>query len=222
MSLFAWCSRRAGIISHVALVSLCCWVIYQAPTIQRHGFKHQQPDAQSTTYSFTVSSGAGIFLQIFAWACLFIHCNVVLVAIRAILGGWQLTQTMRSSSHSQYMKEYNRVASSRRHRRTSLASLSSSETLVSEYTAASSVTSEADDTELDLFADGDDLTQELVIHAIVIPNYKEELDTLRETLEVLASHPRAQSAYDVSLLPPSRAASNFRAVLRHDGQPGSN
>jgi hypothetical protein len=39
-----------------------------------------------------------------------------------------------------------------------------------------------------------------VIHAIVIPNYKEEIDVLRETLDVLASHPGARSSYEVRSL----------------------
>ncbi|KAK9352815.1 hypothetical protein V1523DRAFT_381153 [Lipomyces doorenjongii] len=37
------------------------------------------------------------------------------------------------------------------------------------------------------------------IHAIFLPNYKEHLDTLRETLSMLASHSLARSSYDVYL-----------------------
>lgn len=37
-----------------------------------------------------------------------------------------------------------------------------------------------------------------VIHSIIIPNYGEEIETLRTTLAVLASHPRAVSQYEVS------------------------
>lgn len=37
-----------------------------------------------------------------------------------------------------------------------------------------------------------------VIHAIILPSYKEDIDTLRETLSVLASHHLAKSSYDVS------------------------
>ena len=40
---------------------------------------------------------------------------------------------------------------------------------------------------------------EEVIHAIILPNYKEDFDTLRTTLNVLASHPRAFTQYEVSL-----------------------
>jgi hypothetical protein len=42
--------------------------------------------------------------------------------------------------------------------------------------------------------DGD---RESVIHAIIVPNYKEELDTLRETLGVLGCHPQARTSYEV-------------------------
>lgn len=36
-----------------------------------------------------------------------------------------------------------------------------------------------------------------VIHAIIVPNYCEDLHTLRTTLDVLASHPRARTQYEV-------------------------
>lgn len=38
-----------------------------------------------------------------------------------------------------------------------------------------------------------------VAHLIILPNYKETLDTLRETLGVLASHPAALLSYTVCL-----------------------
>jgi hypothetical protein len=36
-----------------------------------------------------------------------------------------------------------------------------------------------------------------IIHAIIIPIYKEEVETLEDTLSVLASHPAAMHMYDV-------------------------
>lgn len=36
-----------------------------------------------------------------------------------------------------------------------------------------------------------------IIHAIIIPIYKEEVETLEDTLSVLASHPAARHIYDV-------------------------
>lgn len=44
--------------------------------------------------------------------------------------------------------------------------------------------------------------QSLLIFAIIIPAYKETVDTLGETLGILASHPHAQACYDVRLLLP--------------------
>lgn len=37
-----------------------------------------------------------------------------------------------------------------------------------------------------------------LLHAIIIPNYKEEIDTLRETLDILGSHIQAETSYEVS------------------------
>jgi hypothetical protein len=39
--------------------------------------------------------------------------------------------------------------------------------------------------------------EDRVVHAIILPNYMEDLGTLRETLDVLASHRRARSQYEV-------------------------
>lgn len=42
-----------------------------------------------------------------------------------------------------------------------------------------------------------EVDDEEVIHAIILPNYGEDLHTLTTTLSVLASHPRARSQYEV-------------------------
>lgn len=36
-----------------------------------------------------------------------------------------------------------------------------------------------------------------VLHVMILPNYMEDLETLRRTLSVLASHPRAKKQYEV-------------------------
>ncbi|KAK9371268.1 hypothetical protein V1509DRAFT_650873 [Lipomyces kononenkoae] len=46
---------------------------------------------------------------------------------------------------------------------------------------------------------GDVYYSDTPIHAIFVPNYKEDLDTLRETLGMLASHPMARSSYEIYL-----------------------
>lgn len=44
---------------------------------------------------------------------------------------------------------------------------------------------------------GSDPIEDELIHAIILPNYCEDLHTLETTLKVLASHPRAKSQYEV-------------------------
>ena len=56
------------------------------------------------------------------------------------------------------------------------------------------------DVELSSMSESEEPTATNVIHAIIIPNYKEEIDTLRESLEVLACHPHAAITYDVGPL----------------------
>ncbi|KAJ5669857.1 hypothetical protein N7462_010927 [Penicillium macrosclerotiorum] len=45
----------------------------------------------------------------------------------------------------------------------------------------------------------DELVEDELIHAIILPNYCEELHTLETTLKVLASHPRAKRQYEIYL-----------------------
>lgn len=43
----------------------------------------------------------------------------------------------------------------------------------------------------------DELPEKELVHAIILPNYCEDLHTLETTLKVLESHPRAKSQYEV-------------------------
>lgn len=197
MSVFAWVSRRVGGLSVVALLALCYWVLSKDSTIVRHGFILEQ-QAKSAPSSDTTpqTTPAGIWTSVFAYYSLFIHSLVVLVPIRACCAIWDITKKMQRSSRNQLMQDYIRSAIQRRG---SQASMSSSSTLTPDSVSASSAVSELGDTELEAYTDGDALGQDTIIHAIIIPNYKEEMDTLKETLEVLASHPRACTSYDVRI-----------------------
>ena len=84
-------------------------------------------------------------------------------------------------------------------RRLSFMSLASDETLISSHVSNSS-SSDAGDSDMIESVTDVEYDQDKVIHAIIIPNYKEDVDGLRETLDVLASHPQARSSYDVSSL----------------------
>ncbi|KAG6362133.1 hypothetical protein INS49_010362 [Diaporthe citri] len=177
MSLFTWCTRRCGGLAMLAALALSYWVPH--------------PSVAHT------AEGAGLWTVIFAYYCLFIHVLVAAFPLRSCWAMWDLTRSLKRAAHSKALQSLKFA----HRRRGSSTSLSSSETLTSSH--GSSASSEAGDLEPELYTDGD-AEPDSVVHAIVIPNYKEELDTLRETLEVLGCHPQARNSYDVYLAMESR------------------
>jgi hypothetical protein len=185
------------------LVALCYWVISQEAQDGRQN--HDLGGGKDAGAPSTISSqrGAGIWTLVFSYYCLFIHVLVFIFPVRACWSVWDITQSLRKAAQSKAMEEYKKTIV---RRRVSLTSVSSSdtltsETLASESNACLSTASEASDSEIETHTDVTEYPEEPVIHAIVIPNYKEEMDTLKETLEVLASHSRAQTCYDVGIPP---------------------
>ncbi|KAI5466443.1 glycosyl transferase family group 2-domain-containing protein [Mariannaea sp. PMI_226] len=203
MSVFAWISRRAGGLSMIALIGLCYWVISQEYSTQQHRYKYEQSDTQESYYSSTTTTGAGIWTYLFAYYSLLIHVLVCLFPLRACWTVWNLTKTLKRAAQSNSLLDLKRLAS----RRSSYTSVSSSETLTySPGGVSSSTTSEAGDFEPESFTDGVSTAADNVIHAVIIPNYKEDYDTLRETIEVLSCHPRAHDSYDIYLAMEQREA----------------
>jgi hypothetical protein len=217
MSLFVWASRRVGGLAMIATLLLSYWVISKEAEVHRHGYKYSQQDSLSApNYS---SEGAGIWVPIFAYYALLVHVFVFMFPLRSCWAIWDITRSIRKTAKSKTLKDFKFG----HRRRGSSTSLSSSETLTSSRDNSSATSSEAGDLE-EFYADAD-IAPDRVIHAIVIPNYKEEMDTLRETLEVLASHPQARNTYDVSD-PFSTAlldrANAFRRPLSHNCRPRDN
>lgn len=199
MGFLTWCSRCATGLSMLVLIGLCYWVISRESMVERHGFKIEGTGAEGAAYSSkTTTVGAGIWTFVFAYYCLLIHFMVAMFPIRACWSIWSITQSLKRGSQSRAIEEY-KGAGLRRY--SSSSSVASSETLASSiYNGVSSTDTELSDSLPEFYVDGKAVPESPIIHAIVIPNYKEEVDTLRETLDVLASHPQAQSCYDVSRL----------------------
>ncbi|KAF5660967.1 glycosyl transferase gt-a type structural fold [Fusarium heterosporum] len=196
MSVFTWFAQRAGGLSVLALSALCYWVISRDSTPEQYRFTQEQPGSQTSYYSSVPTVGAGSWTYLFAYYCLLVHILVCLFPLRACWTVWTLTQSMKRAAQSDSLLDLKKLAS----RRDSYASRSSSDTLVSSQNdTSSSTTSEAGDGDPEFFTDGVPGACDNVVHAIIIPNYKEESDTLRETLDVLASHPQAHYSYDVYL-----------------------
>ncbi|KAH8890815.1 hypothetical protein GQ53DRAFT_649750 [Thozetella sp. PMI_491] len=201
LALLTWGTRRAGGIAMLATLALSYWVISKEAEAQRHGYKYQQQDNLSAPNH--LAEGAGIWVPIFAYYCLFIHLMVFMFPLRSLWSVWDITSRLKKTAMNKSLKDFKLA----HRRRGSSTSLSSSETLTSSKELPSSSSSEAGDADYDIEAAAEcDIATDRVIHGIIIPNYKEEMDTLRETLEVLASHPQARSTYDVSLCHPCHLA----------------
>lgn len=194
MSIFAWCSRRAGGLAMLATIALSYWVISSELYAQRHGYKYQS-NGSVTAHNPNAQRDA-FWVKIFSYYCLLIHFLVFLFPLRSSYAVFTITRTLRKAARTRALRD---IKFGHR-RRGSSTSLSSSETLTSSRDLSSTSSSEAGDLDTECYLDPD-IAPDRVIHAIVIPNYKEENDTLRETLEVLASHPQARNTYDVSPFP---------------------
>ncbi|KAK4231787.1 glycosyl transferase family group 2-domain-containing protein [Podospora fimiseda] len=194
MSLFAWCSRRAGGLAMLATIALCWWVIAGEYRAHRHGYKYKSNDSLSAPH-YDPHDNA-IWVKTFVYYALVIHILVFCFPLRSCWAVFNITKSLQKSARARTLKD---IKFSYR-RRSSSVSLASSETLISSRELSSTSSSEAGDVDTDCYTDAD-IAPDRIIHAIVIPNYKEENDTLRETLDVLASHPQARNTYDVSERP---------------------
>jgi hypothetical protein len=199
MSIYAWCSRRAGGLAMLATIGLSYWVISSELEAQRYAYKY--PTLDSLSAPDYDSERGGSWVKIFSYYCLLIHLLVFLFPLRSCWAVFTITRALRKAARTRALRDIKFAHS----RRGSSTSLSSSETLTSSRDVSSASSSEAGDLDLETYADGD-IAPDRVIHAIIIPNYKEENDTLRETLEVLASHPQARNSYDVSARPLSSSS----------------
>lgn len=181
-------------------LALSYWVVSREAAASRYDDKYTPQESLSKPSATNpASQGAGIWTVVFAYYCLLIHILVFSFPMRSCWAMWDVTQALKRAARSRSLKDFKLS----HRRRGSSTSLSSSETLTSskeDSLPSSATSSEAGDIEIELYTDGDATEHDRVIHAIVIPNYKEEIDSLRETLDVLASHPQARDCYDVSCL----------------------
>lgn len=185
----------------VSVVALAYYVITREAAAS--GFTLTRTEGESLSrparISFTTPTsyeGGGVWTLIFAYYCLTIHILVSSFPLRSMWSIFDISRCLERTARSKSLRDYKLS----HRRRGSFTSLSSSETLTSSKelpSSSSTASSEAGDTETEFVPDPE-TGIDRVIHAIIIPNYKEEMDTLRETLDVMASHPLARDTYDVS------------------------
>ncbi|KAF1736463.1 hypothetical protein CRV24_002069 [Beauveria bassiana] len=193
MAIFAWLSRRVGGLSLISLIFLTYWVLSHEYIAARRLVKPGSADKAPTSRPVY---GAGVWSFVFAYYSLFIHFLVFIAPLRACKAVWDITASLRKDARLHAIRDYK----IHRPRCESQASISSSETLHMERLSISTSSVEPiSDTEPSSMSESEEPKAISVIHAIVIPNYKEEIDTLRESLDVLACHPYAAMTYDVYL-----------------------
>ena len=192
MPFCSWCSRRVGGLSLIAVLFLCYWVLSsEIKTPKDYGRHSGKLSGHSYRNGDGTPRAVGTLTALFAYYSLLIHILVVVFPIRACYAIWDISRSLRRMGRVKKWKEIESL-------RLSSYSLSSAETLTPSHPYLSS--SEAGDFDSGYLADSE-VEQNNDIHAILIPNYKEDIQVLRETLDVLACHPQARSQYDVSRNP---------------------
>ncbi len=215
MSLFGWCSARAPGISILMLLALSYWVLSSelAPKTAEasiHSSLRHGKAPYASRHSDPSIRNAGNWTIFWAYYSLYMHVITVVFPLRACWSVDELKRSLKKLARTKQLKDFKYTPK----RRLSSTSLSSAYTLTSSQSSSSS---EAGDIELGLYTDGD-VDHDKVIHAIIIPNYKEDADGLRETLDVLASHAQARTQYDVSaicLFCPLLDLPCFKFVIHH-------
>ena len=166
-----WCTQRITSLGLVSLFFLLYLALWHS---RRQGEQERISKSQLVLACYTV----------------LIHVLGLTFPLRLCYATWRLTQSLRESTTSR-----GPVTASKADFETQpKLSKSPSGSEISSYASSSSdiVSSDSESSASSLTDEGS------VVHAIIVPNYKEDLDTLRETLEVLACHPQARSTYEVS------------------------
>jgi hypothetical protein len=192
MFLSAWFTRRVGGISLISLVALCAWVLSSEASYI---------NVTSKPEVFHLFRGRcwwrNSLTLIFAYYSLFIHILVTIFPFRACYALWDVTCNLKNVSRTKKTLR-KRTTFFENLRQLSSTSLVSEDTLVATgESSPSSACSDVENIESGYYADVElDIPKN--IHTILIPNYKEDMHVLKDTLDVLACHPQARSQYDVS------------------------
>lgn len=182
MALLSWCSARCGGISLFVLSTLCSYVLWDSFSCR------EEPSHKVSRTSTPVSHASGepsIWHFVFALYSLSVHCCVVVFQLRACWAILESTNGLRK-----FAQKVAQTKSTPLQSWIQSSKLPSNSDTLSPRSSRSSIDGWNSGTEIE-----DDL--ELVTHAILIPNYKESVEVLIETLDILASHLQARYAYDV-------------------------
>ncbi|KAK5019064.1 hypothetical protein LTR16_000899 [Cryomyces antarcticus] len=198
-----WCVRCCVSFSLVALWVLIYFALWNEPHLSarrphsigddgpvnrgnRHlpGSRHDHGNAVDLSTHWRL---------LFVFYIVLVHVLGLVVPVRACWAVWSTTKGLKKAAFT-------------RRPRAPLAGANAPFKLA-QYSPAFSLPSRSSSAPSKDTYDADDgLSEATVIYAIIVPNYKEDIDTLRETLKVLACHPQASSCYDVYVAMEQREA----------------
>lgn len=197
---FRWCTRCAPGISVVLLVLLTLVASWRDPHLATkrkdssgdagpwaQGHKHAAGIKHDHGYEYAMSASISYARQLFAYYSVFVHVMALVFPIRACWAVWHVNKGLRRVKPVRRPKR----AANRARAASKVLYEGSLSTSCSFRSASESPPSEHD-------AEHEFRSGMAVVHAILLPNYCEDIDNLRETLEVLACHAQAVQSYDVS------------------------
>ena len=183
--LLSWCIQRVASLGIVALICLILVAfVWDRPSQEKYDDGKLRKQ---------ITNGQLVYV----YYTLFVHILGVLFPLRLC---WSTRSMIRNLKMVATQQQASFIKASSKSRKGSAVGCEDSVASDSSVSIALSTLNEWDEKSL--------------VHAIILPNYKEDLDTLRETLDVLACHPQASTTYEVGLHQLSswrfRCGANFR------------
>lgn len=201
----SWCVQR---VANLGLVAVLCLMVvafwYDRPSherdekesdgVSRGGANHGYGEGRKHWHRHHRDEISTSQL-VFVYYTLAIHVLGLLFPIRLVWATrsmiYNLRKTLTQSSPLQLVSK----GISTQH---SYSKVSGNDLAYEDSISSTSGDCSGSDSELELSSStASEWEDEPLLHAIIIPNYKEELDTLRETLDIFASHVQARSSYEV-------------------------
>jgi len=187
-SIPSWCVQRIASLSLVAIIVLLYLALWR-DTPPRSILDGTQLGNSSVPLGRTGQGDLKISKAQLVFVCytIFAHLLGLLFPIRLCWATWGLTKQLAKASQS--AEKLAKVPFK--------DPLLLSEKLAAIEVFEDSCSSSSSDSETLCNSPVEISFLDIPLHAIIIPNYKEDIETLKETLEVLACHPQASTTYEV-------------------------
>jgi hypothetical protein len=203
-SLRSWCVQRVanlGLAAVVLLMVVAFW--YDRPSHKNDDDgASKRPDGRKQRHRHHRDEMTTSQL-VFVYYTLTVHVLGLLFPMRLVWATRSMIQNLRKTLVHSSTLELISKGSSTQH-----SKLGGNDSIYED--SVSSADCSGSESEIELSSStASEWEDEPLLHAIIIPNYKEEVDTLRETLDIFASHVQARSSYEVCSVPCEHERSTY-------------